>query len=394
MSQTFVALTEHAGELEWLQSSLASSGQVIAAGSGTLEELLALLDVTASSVLFISLSKANLVVHSALVEGLVSARPMLSVVAVGDGLDNQLVLAAMRAGARDFVTYGARASELSGLIRRLGGRMPSVPVSAARQGELYSLVSARPDADGAFVALHLALALQSQPENQVLLVDIGQPAGEALAIIGMESAFNFSDAMRNLRRLDQTLIDSAFTRHESGLRVLSLSDEPGVLERVSTAELYLLLGSLRSAFSHVLINLTGAAEGELSSQLLQQASRVLWLVDQSVPSCKKGMERLRRLRERNQVLPRIELLIERYLPAVPPDQQALCRMFGLEPFGVLPASAEARLRAKNLGRSLFEIAPRDPLAVKLRDMADALGVANGERRKRFAWLGWPRAVRT
>jgi len=106
------------------------------------------------------------------------------------------------------------------------------------------------------------------------------------------------------------------------------------------------------------------------------------------------MERLRRLRERNQVLPRIELLIERYLPAVPPDQQALCRMFGLEPFGVLPASAEARLRAKNLGRSLFEIAPRDPLAVKLRDMADALGVANGERRKRFAWLGWPRAVRT
>ncbi|MFX6334938.1 pilus assembly protein, partial [Acinetobacter baumannii] len=83
---------------------------------------------------------------------------MLSVVAIGDGLDNQLVLAAMRAGARDFITYGARASELTGLIRRLGGRLPSVPVSAARQGELLTLVSARPDADGAFVALHLAKA--------------------------------------------------------------------------------------------------------------------------------------------------------------------------------------------------------------------------------------------
>ena len=392
MSQTFVALIQHPGEQEWLQSSLAGCGQVVLANSGTLEELLSLLDVTGATVLFTSLNKANLVAQGSLIEGLVSARPLLSVVAVGDGLDNQLVLAAMRAGARDFVTYGARASELSGLVRRLGGRLPTVPVSATQQGELISLVSARPDADGAFVALHLALALQRQPEHRVLLVDIGQPTGEALAILGMEPAFTFADAMRNLRRLDQTLIDSAFTRHESGLRVLSLSDEPGVLERVTTAELYLLLGNLRSAFSHILVNLTGVAEGELSSQLLGQANRVLWLVDQSVPSCKKGLERLRRLRERNLPLPSIELLIERYLPNVAPDQQALSRMFDLDLFGVLPLSPESRLRAKNLGKSLFEVAPRDPLAAKLRQLADSLCVTRGERRSLLSWLGRAKAA--
>jgi pilus assembly protein CpaE len=393
MSQTFVALVQHPGEQEWLQSSLAGCGQVVLANSGTLEELLSLLDVTGATVLFTSLNKANLVSQGSLIEGLVSARPLLSVVAVGDGLDNQLVLAAMRAGARDFVTYGARASELSGLIRRLGGRLPTVPVSATQQGELISLVSARPDADGAFVALHLALALQRQPDHSVLLVDIGQPTGEALAILGLEPSFTFADALRNLRRLDQTLIDSAFTRHESGLRVLSLSDEPGVLERITTAELYLLLGNLRSAFSHILINLTGVAEGELSGQLLMQANRVLWLVDQSVPSCKKGLERLRRLRERTPSLPRIELLIERYWASVPPDAPALGKMFGLELFGVLPASPEARLRAKNVGQSLFDLAPRDPLTVKLRDLAEALGAGVAEKRGLFSWIGRTKAAR-
>ncbi len=317
---------------------------------------------------------------------------MLSVVAIGDGLDNQLVLAAMRAGARDFITYGARASELTGLIRRLGGRLPSVPVSAARQGELLTLVSARPDADGAFVALHLAKALQEQTPNQVLLLDVSQPTGEALAILGLDSAFTFSDALRNLRRLDQTLIDSAFTRLDSGLRILSLTDEPGVLERVTTAELYLLLGNLRGAFSHVVVNLTGLPEGELSNQLLVQANRVLWMVDQSVPSCKKGLERLRRLRERNLPLPSIELLIERYLPNVAPDQQALSRMFDLDLFGVLPLSPESRLRAKNLGKSLFEVAPRDPLAAKLRQLADSLCVTRGERRSLLSWLGRAKAA--
>lgn len=219
-----------------------------------------------------------------------------------------------------------------------------MPVSAARQGELLTLVSARPDADGAFVALHLAKALQEQTPNQVLLLDVGQPTGEALAILGLDSAFTFSDALRNLRRLDQTLIDSAFTRLDSGLRILSLTDEPGVLERVTTAELYLLLGNLRGAFSHVVVNLTGLPEGELSNQLLVQANRVLWMVDQSVPSCKKGLERLRRLRERNLPLPSIELLIERYLPNVAPDQQALpdVRPRSVRCPAVVPGIAPAR----------------------------------------------------
>ncbi|MGU2199302.1 hypothetical protein ACSES2_28910 [Pseudomonas aeruginosa] len=74
MNQNFVALTQHPGELDWLQNSLASAGQVVPAGSASLEELLALLDVTAAGVLFISLGKSNLVSQGALVEGLVSAQ--------------------------------------------------------------------------------------------------------------------------------------------------------------------------------------------------------------------------------------------------------------------------------------------------------------------------------
>lgn len=66
----------------------------------------------------------------------------------------------MRAGAHDFITYGARTSELTGLIRHLGGHPPSVPASVVRQGKLLALIGARPDVDGAFVTLHLTKALQ------------------------------------------------------------------------------------------------------------------------------------------------------------------------------------------------------------------------------------------
>mgnify|MGYP002481001938 FL=1 len=91
-------------------------------------------------------------------------------------------------------------------------------------------------------------------------------------------------------------------------------------------------------------------------------------------------------------MPSIELLIERYLPNVAPDQQALSRMFDLDLFGVLPLSPESCLRAKNLGKSLFEVAPRDPLAAKLRQLADSLCVTRGERRSLLSWLGRAKAA--
>ena len=46
LSQTFLAITRNTTDLEWLQGALAPLGQVVSAGTGSLDELLALVDVT------------------------------------------------------------------------------------------------------------------------------------------------------------------------------------------------------------------------------------------------------------------------------------------------------------------------------------------------------------
>jgi hypothetical protein len=105
---------------------LAPLGQVVSAGTGSLDELLALIDVTFAGLVFVGLDREQVVAQSALIEGALEAKPMLAIVAFGDGMDNQLVLNAMRAGARDFVAYGSRSSEVAGLVRRLSKRLPPV----------------------------------------------------------------------------------------------------------------------------------------------------------------------------------------------------------------------------------------------------------------------------
>src|SRR5471032_3605863 len=200
LSQTFLAITRNSTDLEWLQGALGPLGQVVSAGSGNLDELLALVDVTVASVVFIGLDREHLMSQSALIEGALEAKPMLAIVALGDGMDNQLVLNAMRAGARDFVAYGSRSSEVAGLVRRLSKRLP--PVAPNTQlGGLTVLYGVQSNADGALLANHMALVVQKSGQ-QTLLLDLGLPRGDSLELLGLESSFHFGDADRKSTRLN------------------------------------------------------------------------------------------------------------------------------------------------------------------------------------------------
>ena len=374
LSQTFLAITRNTTDLEWLQGALAPLGQVVSAGNGSLDELLALVDVTFASVVFIGLDREHLVNQSALIEGALEAKPMLAIVALGDGMDNQLVLNAMRAGARDFVAYGSRSSEVAGLVRRLSKRLPPVAPNAD-MGTLSILYGAQCDGDGALVSTHLALVSQ-QKGQRTLLLDLGMPRGDSLAMLALEPTFKFGDALRHLRRLDSTLIDSAFTVHSSGLRILAYADEDQTLEHTSTAELYMLLSALRQHFQHVVVNLVGQPDSESLRTLVSHCDQLLWYTDQNVIECRRNLAILNLWREKGLKLQRGGLLVDKYLRQVTPNSDALAKTYAVPIMAVLPLSPELRLNAKNQGVSLFELSGREALSTGLRQLGERLVISN------------------
>ena len=76
LSQTFLAITRNDTDLEWLQGALAPLGQVVSAGGGSLDELLALVDVTFANLVFVGLDRENVVAQSALIEGVRPISPL------------------------------------------------------------------------------------------------------------------------------------------------------------------------------------------------------------------------------------------------------------------------------------------------------------------------------
>lgn len=367
---SYVVVPENEAQLTWLNEVLVQEGEVVKADSTSIERVRQLLDLTGAQVVFVGMSEANLRQATAFIEDLTTFKTMLLVIAVADHTDNELLLSAMRAGAREFMTTGTRHNEVMRLLSRLQHRAPVAQHSSNKRGKVTSLVSARPGADSPMLALHLALSIQKDnPEEKVLLLDLGMPAADTLTYLGINAPYTFLDAVRSLRRLDSMLIDSAFAKHESGLKLLALPEEQTSMGEVTSADIYVLLGVLQQYFTHIIINLGGVPYSDFLHLLVSNSDTTLVLLEQSVPSCKQNMQLIRKISQGQIDMSRVRLIVDRYLPNLPPDAENLARGLNIELLTTLPSSGMARLKMMNSGESLYECAPRDPYTLSVRKVA-------------------------
>lgn len=387
---SFVVVPDHEVQFNWLQEVLAEEGEVIKVDISSIERVRQLLDLTGSQVIFVGLSEVNLRENIAFIENLVMFKTMLLVIAVADHMDNELLLSAMRAGAREFITTGTRHNEVMRLLNRLQHRAPIAQHTTDRRGKVISLISARPGSDTPMLALHLALAIQADGKNgKVLLLDMGTPASDRLTYLGLNAPYSFLDAVRSLRRLDSTLIDSAFAKHESGLQLLALPEDHTGIGEVTSADIYVLLGVLQQYFTHIIINLGGVPYSDFLHLLVSNSDTTLALLEQSVPSCKQNMQLIRKISEGQIDMNSVKLVVDRYLSNLPPDAENLARALNISLLTTLPSSGMARLKMMNSGESLFECAPRDPYTLAVRKMAKKLTVVAQDNKESPQSGLWP-----
>jgi pilus assembly protein CpaE len=393
----FLVITSSKDITHWVQTTLHDEGEVLQVDSDNLERVLQLVDAVQARAVLCELQSNRLAQDAGFMEGLTAAKPMLPVIALAEAPDRQAVLTALRAGARDFISPDMRPGEVVSLIRRAVTREGTdlQRAGAGREGQMTAIASARPGGDATMFALHMALALrEAAPKQETLLLDLGVPYGDSLQYLGIEPAYTFVDAIRSLRRLDDTLINTAFPVHDSGLRILAMPEEALDAGRITSADLYVLVNVLKRHFHQIIVNLGGVPASEFLYVLLGRADRTLMLVEQSVPSCKQNRTLLQKLRD-NKVdkvgAGQVSLVVDRYLASVPPDAETIAKGFGIPLLSTLPSSGMARLTMMNSGESLFTSAPRDPYTVAVRKIAQALLREPGEPIRAVAqpsgWLG-------
>src|SRR5215471_15052615 len=173
-----------------------------------------------------------------------------AVFAIGTLSQPQLIVSAMRVGAKEFIERPTTTTDLLEAFVRLSTNQRKVKREGPR-GKVFTVVNAKGGSGATTIAVNLALALQSAHGN-IALVDLA-PLGHATLHINLKPLFSVADALRNLHRLDSSLLESFMTRHATGLQLLAGPNIPVAVEP-SSAEYARLFDMLMAHFRYVVVD--------------------------------------------------------------------------------------------------------------------------------------------
>lgn len=198
--------------------------------------------------------------------------PDAALFAVGTLNQPQVIVNAMRAGAREFIERPTNTTDLLEAFVRLTTAQRKSRQEGIR-GKVFSVINAKGGNGATTVAVNLALALQSA-YGHTALVDLA-PLGHAALHMNLKPAFTVADATRNLHRMDSSLLESFMTRHSGGLQLLAGANVPAAVDP-STAEFVRLFDMLVTHYRYVVVD--ASSRFDAASRLIASLSETVLLV--------------------------------------------------------------------------------------------------------------------
>jgi pilus assembly protein CpaE len=176
--------------------------------------------------------------------------PETAIFAMGETNSPQTIITAMRAGAQEYLERPTS----TGLLLEAFVRVTSANRKTQRmeqRGKTFTFVNSRGGAGATTVAVNTALHLQKLC-GSVVLVDLA-PLAHATLHLNVHPNFTLRDALRNLQRLDNTLLEGYLTPAVEGLQLLAgapeLSDET-----IAPEDLARLFDLLVMQFQYVVVD--------------------------------------------------------------------------------------------------------------------------------------------
>ncbi|GAC1433018.1 MAG: AAA family ATPase [Terriglobales bacterium] len=195
-----------------------------------------------------------------------------AIFAVGSMAQPTVIISAMRSGAREFLERPTTTTDLLEAFVRLTAAQRKVHEEGIR-GKIFSVINAKGGSGATTVAVNLALGLQSAHGN-VVLVDMA-PLGHCALQMNLKPVFTVADAVRNLHRLDSSLLESFTSRHEDGLQLLAGANAP-VVSDSSTAEYAGLFDMLVSHYRYIVVD--ASTRMDATTRLISNLSQMVLVV--------------------------------------------------------------------------------------------------------------------
>lgn len=230
----------------------------------------------------------------------------LAIFANGSMQQPTAIVAAMRAGAGEYLDHAAGSEALLEALTRFSSSRTRTRGGAGK-GRVFTFLSAKGGAGATTAAVNTALALQ-QSHGDVVLVDFA-PVGHAQLHLNLRPSFGVPDALENLHRLDASLLEGLMTTAKDGLHLLAGPQQPH--QSIPTpAELARLFDLLVNHYRYVVVDASSRLDA--TTRLLSDLSNAVLMVAQTDVVSLWSAGRIHAFLEEGAGRNRLRLVLNRY----------------------------------------------------------------------------------
>jgi pilus assembly protein CpaE len=307
-----------------------------------------------------------------LVAKLGASSPNCAVLVLSSSNDGALILQALRAGAKEFLTQPLRIEDLLGALGRISERRGGHGDNRPRGCQVIAVAGATGGVGTTSVAVNLGCILAQDPQNSVALVDLDLCLGDADVFLDTIPDYTLVDVAQNVTRLDFALLKRSLTKHSSGLYLLPRPVQLEDIGLISPDDLQRVIGLLKATFTHLVLDLS---KGYTATDLiaLEMATNILLLTQLDLPCLRNVVRLMMSFGNMEGIADKVKILVNRV--GLENGQITLKKAeetIGKEIFWQFPNDYRTMIEARNNGVPLFENSPKAAITHSMIALAKSM----------------------
>jgi pilus assembly protein CpaE len=255
----------------------------------------------------------------AAIERLRAGAAGMSIFAIAQAADSDLILGSMRAGANEFFPWvpggqsqQSRTMEESfhGAVRKTAMRREAASAGSRQPCVTHVFLGAKGGAGTTTVSVNCAVEVARVTKRPTVILDLKPCLGEVALFLGVRPRFTVLDAIESLHRLDKDFLKELVSKHKSGLDILAGSeqfDRPNAQDSGAIEELLRVLGR---TYDHIIID-AGNTINSFVVATLYTADTVFLITNPDVPSIRNAQRLVDRARQLGAGTERVKILLNR-----------------------------------------------------------------------------------
>ncbi|MGA2064423.1 MAG: response regulator [Thermoguttaceae bacterium] len=298
--------------------------------------------------------------------------PRCAVLVTSSSNDGHLILRAIRAGAKEFLTQPVRIEDLLAALGRISERRLGTGENRLRASQVVAVAGVLGGVGTTSLAVNLACTLAQRPENSVTLVDLDLCLGDADIFLDAIPDYTLVDVAQNVTRLDFSLLKRSLTKHASGVYLLPRPVQLEDAGLVGADDLRRVIGLLKATFTHLVLDLSKGYT-PLDMVALEMANHILLVTQLDLPCLRNVVRLMTSFNQMGGIAEKVKILVNRAgLETGHITLKKAEETIGKEVFWQLPNDYRTMIEARNNGIPVIEQSPKAAVTQSLVALAAAL----------------------